>query len=140
MNIQALATLLWVLALGAPIPATPRPRQASQQCTGHECTADATLAMVAPLGWSITTTTTDGRGRNAEFPCAPCKFCKFRTVWSYDGDDSFTVHWEENWYNGFASGSGIITTYMECDELTESITFASGGSNAGQLDLICPCN
>lgn len=138
MNIHALATLLGVLALSAPIPATRR--QSSQQCTGHECTADATLTMGAPLGWSIETITKDGKGRNAEFPCAPCKFCKFTTVWSYDGNNGFNVQWGENQVGGFFQGSGTITTYMECDEITETITFATGGSSAGQLDLICPCN
>lgn len=141
MNLYTLATLVPIMALGTLPLDTHDPRfQELPFCTGHECIADPTLAMVAPLRWSVETIPKNGRGRDAESACEPCKACKFTTIWSYDGNNGFTLAWNGNQAGGFYHGSGTITNYLGCDQVTQTVTFMTGGSNAGQLDLICPCN
>lgn len=119
-----------------------RDNDQTQQCTGHECLADTVVWPGGTESWTITVQTTNGKGKDAAYPCQECKFCKAQVDWVFTGDGLYRVTWPNEGLSVGQGGSlayGTFALFTGCDEEPSGGAF-KGGGEIGTVDLFCPCN
>jgi hypothetical protein len=138
MSLKHLAVLTLLSLSGNVVPSA----QHTIQCSGHECVADAVVWPEDTEFWTITPAETNGRGRDAAYPCHECEFCKADVDWIYTGATSYRVRWPPR---GLAAGQGggmsfgSFSLFTGCDREPAAASF-TGGGEFGTVHLFCPCN
>jgi hypothetical protein len=133
----------FVFALVTLASATSNVCAQQVNCLGKLCKATP-ITGSAPKGFTITPQTAkDGKGdatvvKGQVVPnCDPCKACKWKIDWSFDGS-AFSVRHGDDWTVGGGPANGSVTLTVKCNDPADSVTFMAGGGEA-TFSLTCPC-